>query len=71
MSVRSDQSWATITVSGNASARYWQAWNGQQRVIAEFGTVQVHMPFSQAVALRADLDVALAAFDHSAGTAVG
>ncbi len=56
--------YATFSVFGEASAHVHRSQHGGQTVIVNFGDhVSIHVPYDQALVLRADLDVALAQFD--------
>ncbi|QBS43575.1 hypothetical protein [Nocardia sp. CS682] len=63
MSSERNRSYVSVSLFGKASAKYWRAEDGEQLVIVRFGSdVSVHLPYSQAVALRADLAESLDEF---------
>lgn len=65
-----NDSWVTMSHFGKASAHLHRFADGEQTIIVNFGReVSVHMPYSQAVALRADLDDALALLISETGSA--
>ncbi|WP_040817362.1 hypothetical protein [Nocardia jiangxiensis] len=63
MSIQHTHAYVSVGSFGKASAEYRRTQYNEQIVVVRFGgDVSVHMPYSQAVALRADLDKALEQF---------
>ncbi|MFI6043367.1 hypothetical protein ACIA8C_17160 [Nocardia sp. NPDC051321] len=68
--MNSNESYVSSHTFGKVSAHFRRFADGDQNVIVNFGgNVTVYMPYSQAVALRAELDDALAQFVPEQGTA--
>lgn len=58
--------YTSCTHFGLVSASRFEFDSGEQIVLLRVGkNMSVHLPYEQAVALRADLDEALALFDHA------
>ncbi len=70
MSKSKNESYVSIGLFGKASAEYFRTQQDEQIVVVRFGQVSVHLPYSQAVALSADLDEALSKFEPDTPKAV-